>query len=152
LGALATVVLVAAGLLLITPSGSVAAADSKCNRTNNTIKKLLECVTVEGVLEHEQALQDIADHNGGNRASGTSGYDASLDYVQSRLTRAGYTVSRQTFDFHKFTEVGAHVLQQTAPNPTVYVQDTDFDVTPQSEPGDVTAAVSAVDINLVPPR
>ena len=42
-------------------------------------------VTVAGILEHEQALQAIADANDGTRAAGTSGYDASLDYVRSQL-------------------------------------------------------------------
>ena len=46
--------------------------------------KLLECVTLDGVLAHEQAFQDIADDNGGTRASGTPGYDASVDYVDER--------------------------------------------------------------------
>ena len=46
-----------------------------CNRrTNDSLRKVLDCVTVEGVVEHELALQDIADANGGNRASGTAGH------------------------------------------------------------------------------
>ena len=47
------------------------------NRTNNTIRKLLECVTIDGVREHQAAFQAIADANGGIRTSGTPGYDAS---------------------------------------------------------------------------
>jgi Zn-dependent M28 family amino/carboxypeptidase len=152
LGVLAALALVAAGLLFVNPSGAVA-ADARCNRTNNSVKKLLECVTVEGILEHEQALQDIADDNGGNRASGSEGYDDSLDYVQGRLTRAGYSVSRQTFDFHKFNDLGGSILQQVAPGSVTYIEDTDFIATPHSEPGDIpSAAVTAVDINLVLPR
>ena len=64
------------------------AAPKGCDsRTNNSVSKLLTCVTLEGVLEHEEALQEIADENDGNRASGTSGYDASVDYVE-RAARA----------------------------------------------------------------
>ena len=51
------------------------------NRTNNTYDKLLGCVTLEGVREHQAALQAIADANGGTRAAATPGYDASVDYV-----------------------------------------------------------------------
>ena len=41
------------------------------SRTNNSHQKLLECVTLEGVREHQAAFQAIADDNGGTRASGT---------------------------------------------------------------------------------
>ena len=44
---------------------------------NNNAQKLLEAVTPTGVMAHEQAFQQIADANGGTRASGTPGYEAS---------------------------------------------------------------------------
>ena len=55
-------------------------------------------------FEHLEALQDIADANGGTRASGTPGYDQSADYVADLLEDAGFTVERQEFDFSLFTE------------------------------------------------
>ena len=57
-------------------------------------KKLREDVTVNGILSHERALQRIANMNGGTRASGTPGYDASAAYVTDRLKKAGYEVDR----------------------------------------------------------
>jgi hypothetical protein len=33
------------------------------HRVNNTYDKLLECVTLDGVREHQQALQKIADNS-----------------------------------------------------------------------------------------
>src|SRR3712207_8419883 len=72
-----------------------AGATAGCERRNNdTIDELLECMTVEGVDEHLKALQQIAEANGGNRASGNPGYTASADYVQQRLEAAGYQVTR----------------------------------------------------------
>ena len=44
-------------------------------------KKIRKAVTVNGILEHERVLQRIANENGGTRASGTPGYDASAKYV-----------------------------------------------------------------------
>ena len=38
-----------------------------------------KAVTVAGIREHQLALQQIADANGGNRAVGSPGYDASVD-------------------------------------------------------------------------
>ena len=49
-------------------------------------------------MEHLQALQQIADKHGGNRAAGTSGYDASVKYVVEVLRDAGFKASTPTFD------------------------------------------------------
>jgi Zn-dependent M28 family amino/carboxypeptidase len=122
--------------------------DRGCGRTNDSVRKLLECVTLDGVLEHEQALADIADANGGNRSAGTPGYAASVDYVEDRLSAAGYVVTRQTFNVFSFEDLGGSVLQQLSPNQVTYVEGTDFSATPHSEPGDVTAPVTAVDLQL----
>lgn len=86
-------------------------------RNNNTIKKLLECVDVEGVREHQAAFQAIADANGGIRTSGTPGYDASADYVAERMEAAGYDVTVQEFDFQAFISLSPSILEQTAPPP-----------------------------------
>ncbi|HEU4916661.1 MAG TPA: hypothetical protein VFV13_08875 [Acidimicrobiia bacterium] len=72
------------------PRGS-GAPEACAKRTNNTIAKLLECVELEGVREHQAVFQEIADANGDTRASGTSGYDESADYVAERLDAAGMT-------------------------------------------------------------
>jgi hypothetical protein len=55
-------------------------------------KRLRNAVTVGGILAHERVFQRIANQNGGTRASGTPGYDASAAYVQRRLEAAGYQV------------------------------------------------------------
>ncbi|MGH3480222.1 MAG: M28 family metallopeptidase [Nocardioidaceae bacterium] len=133
------------------PTTADADLDSGCeSRTNDSIRKLLECVTLDGLLEHQEAFQRIADSNDDNRASGTSGYDDSLDYVEDRLRDAGYSTTRQEFDFFKFTDLGGSVMQQTAPGNVTYVEGTDFIATPHSEEGDVTANVTAVDLQLGP--
>ena len=130
---LASLGLATAGLALVGQPAE--AADSRCNRTNDSLRKLLECVTLDGVMDHQRAFQRIADDHGGTRASGTPGYDASADYVEERLERAGYVVTRQEFEFHAFAVEGPSTLNQTAPTPTTYVEGTDYGPTPQSEPG-----------------
>ena len=55
-------------------------------------------VTEPGAFVHLEALQRIADENGGNRASPCPGYDASVDYVTGVLREAGYNVSTPTYD------------------------------------------------------
>ena len=59
LTALASLGLATAGLALVGQSAE--AADSRCNRTNDSLRKLLECVTLDGVMEHQEAFQEIAD-------------------------------------------------------------------------------------------
>ena len=143
----AAVGLTGAGLSVAAPA-TADPDERRCNRTNNSVEKLLECVTVEGVMEHQAAFQAIADANGGTRVSGTPGYNASVAYVEERMKRAGYEVTIQPFDFVAFAEVGPSALAQIAPNPTTYVEGTHYGVTPHSDPGDVTAQVIPVDLQL----
>ena len=60
-------------------------------------RAVLEDFKGRGMVGHLEALQRIADDNGGNRASGTSGYEESGRYVEEQLRAAGYTPVRQTF-------------------------------------------------------
>jgi Zn-dependent M28 family amino/carboxypeptidase len=73
-------------------------------------KKLRKGVTTAGILEHMRTLQRLANANGGNRAATTPGYDAALDYVERRMKRAGYKVSRDEFPFATWEQVGPATL------------------------------------------
>jgi len=86
-----------AGLACLALLATAAPAASEPN--NNNSAKLRQAVTAAGVLEHEQALQDLADDAGGNRLSGAPGYDASAEYVADRAAAAGYQVSSHEFDY-----------------------------------------------------
>jgi Zn-dependent M28 family amino/carboxypeptidase len=55
-------------------------------------------VTADGMFTHLRALQDIANANKGNRAEGTPGYDASVDYVAKTLRGRGFDVVTPQFD------------------------------------------------------
>jgi hypothetical protein len=83
--------------------------------------ELRKAVTAEGALEHERQFQAIADANGDTRASGTPGYDASVDYVAGLLTNAGYQVSRQEFEYDLFVETADPVLDLVSPDRPAYV-------------------------------
>ena len=66
-------------------------------------QRLVGAVTGDGVYRHLQELQRIADANAGNRALGTPGYDASVDYVVGVLRGAGYTVQTPEFTARRFS-------------------------------------------------
>jgi Zn-dependent M28 family amino/carboxypeptidase len=104
--------------------------------------KFRKDVTVGGIMAHERALQSIANANGGTRASGTPGFDASAAYVTQRLKKAGYKVKQQTFDFPFFQDVTDPTLSQVTPNQKDYTTAT----YQYSGSGDVTAPVQPVDV------
>ncbi len=142
-------VAVAAGSLvaasLAAMPASAAPAQNGCdNRSNITTAKLLECVRVEGVLEHMQALQDIADANDGTRADASPGYLASVDYVVDTVEAAGWTAEVVPFTYDDATSV----LEQLQPSAATY----EHSAATGTGEGDVSAPVEAVDISLDPPR
>jgi len=110
-------------------------------RVNNTLEKLLECVTLEGAREHQAALQAIADANGGIRTSGTPGFDASVAYAEEVFTNAGYNVTVQPFQFQTFIVLSPSILEQVAPPPGGPI---DNNIMSYSGSGDVTAAVTVL--------
>jgi Zn-dependent M28 family amino/carboxypeptidase len=133
--------LVASAILVATVSAPLSAA------VPTDSSALRDAVTVPGMVEHLEALQDIADLNGGTRVDGTPGYDASVAYVAERLTAAGYDVDIQPFSFEAF-QTSNTLLERVSPQPRVYVEglSEDFVVSEYSGSGDVTALIEAVDV------
>jgi Zn-dependent M28 family amino/carboxypeptidase len=142
----AAVTLAAAAVLTVPLFTSTAAG-----APDRTSEELQERVTLDGVMRHLDAFQDIADANDGNRAAGLSGYDASADYVAEEMRKAGYDVQRQQFDFPFFEETAPPELEQTAPDPTTYAVEQDFLTMTFSGSGDVTAPAQGVDLALSDP-
>lgn len=100
----ATITLVAAAAVAPATADARPATAGCENRNLRTVQQLTDCVDAADAYEHLEAFQAIADHNGGTRASGTPGYDASVDYVAGLLTDAGFEVERQQFTYEVFTE------------------------------------------------
>jgi Zn-dependent M28 family amino/carboxypeptidase len=59
---------------------------------------LRDHVSTDAMLAHLRKLQDIANANGGTRALGSPGYDASVDYVAQTLRDKGFDVQTTDFD------------------------------------------------------
>ena len=62
------------------------------------VQQLAGEVSGARAVKHLQALQKIADEHDGNRAAGTSGYDASVKYVVDVLRNAGFKASTPTYE------------------------------------------------------
>lgn len=125
--------------LLVPAAPAVALDDINTQRLRNA-------VTVNGILGHERVLQRIATANGGNRAAGTPGYDASAAYVKRVLTKAGYQVTEQPFEFPYYEEVTPSILEQVTPTAVTY-ENNSLTFTGS---GDVTGTVVPA-LNLVLP-
>ena len=107
-------------------------------------------VDAAGVTEHLEALQEVADDNGDTRASGTSGYEGSVDYVVERLRAAGYRPEVQEFTFPFFQQLGPTTFAEVSPNAQTFVEGTDYFLGEYSGSDDVSASLQAVDLVLPP--
>jgi aminopeptidase Y len=116
-------------------------------RTNDNFAKLLECVTIAGVREHQAALQAIADANGSTRVSGSPGYDLSVEYAADVFEDAGYNVTIQAFQFQTFVSLSPAILEQVAPPPAGPIPN---NIMSYSGSGDVTASVTALPVDATP--
>jgi Zn-dependent M28 family amino/carboxypeptidase len=112
---------------------------------------LRRAVKTYNVVEHLRKLQRIANRHDGTRAAGTPGYAASARYVMRKLDRYGWKTQTQTFEFLAFEEVTPTVMEQVAPEEVPYENGVDFSIMSYSGSGDVTAAVTAVDVNVADP-
>jgi Zn-dependent M28 family amino/carboxypeptidase len=93
----------------------------------------------DGAFRHLEELQRIADANGGNRALGTPGYDASVEYVARTLRDAGYTVDTPEFSARSFS---VQDLRLTVDGATTAATALGF--SPATPPGGVTAPLAVL--------
>ena len=104
-----------------------------------------QAVTADGLRRHLVALQRIARANGGNRAAGTAGYDASARYVYDTLKAAGYDVRLQQFPFDGYV---ASVERARQLRPTSRDLEADaLEYSPSTKEGGVTARVAVVPVD-----
>lgn len=103
-----------------------------------------DCFEGQEVVSHLSALKAVADKAGGNRAAGSLGHELSANYIAQQLLAAGYSVQLEPFDFMKFQKISASFSQ----GGVAFEEGKDFNVMSYSGAGDVTAAVTPVDIQL----
>lgn len=106
-----------AGALQRLPTAPPSAGSNTAAPDGPLAQQLTGEVSGAGALTHLQALQRIADENGGNRAAGTPGYEASVEYAVGVLRGAGFEVSTPTYEVSADDDVapgsGRNVIAQT---------------------------------------
>jgi Zn-dependent M28 family amino/carboxypeptidase len=135
-------VLVALVLLVL---GAISCGANETPRPPDKANRLREAVTAEGVMQHARRFAEIAEENGGNRAAGTPGYDASAEYVADTLRAAGYEVTVQPFEFPYFEELEPARLELVSPERRSYTPGREVKVLQYSGSGEVTAPIRPVD-------
>lgn len=120
---------------------TVHASDASGHKDLKRTKKLRHAVSADGVMRHLKAFEAIAKANDGNRGAGTSGYEASAAYVEKQLKKAGYTTSRQPFDF-VYEDVTKTSLDVVTPTKRA-VPHHPMSYSPATPAGGVTAALVA---------
>jgi Zn-dependent M28 family amino/carboxypeptidase len=135
--------------LVCTGAAAPAAFAAKDKDPYNTLG-LRNAISADQLMQHEQALQGIADLNNFDgvptRESGTPGYAASRDYIVGRLQAAGYNPVVQQFDFPFFKLLAPPTFERVSPNPRTYVfgASAEFSAMTYSGSGDVTASTTHV--------
>src|SRR3954470_1436467 len=94
--------------------GISSAAKPTIPKSDTVGAKLANAVTVSGIMRHERALANIAERNGGTRASGTPGFNRSRDYIVGQLQNTGWTVNVQPFEFPYYEPLAPSTFERTA--------------------------------------
>ncbi|WP_426247443.1 M28 family metallopeptidase [Nocardioides sp. LHG3406-4] len=86
--------------MAMTPSSASAHTNKHPGKAETSLaRQLVKKADGADANRHLVAFQRIADRNGGTRASGTPGYDASVEYVAGLLRRSGYRVTTPEFTY-----------------------------------------------------
>jgi Zn-dependent M28 family amino/carboxypeptidase len=98
---------------------ALASASKNC-KPYVTTEDLQELVTLDDLLAGSQKLQDFADAHGGNRAFGSGGHNATVDWLYDTLVATGYyDVVKQPFQeyFHTASatfKIGSDAIESVA--------------------------------------
>lgn len=128
---------VPAALLLAAAAAGPAQADAG---GYSLADRMAKEVSGADAWHHLEELSKLTMANGGNRVSGSPGYDAAAGYLTQQLTRAGYVVHNQEFTFLDYT-IHAETAAETAPQArTLHPQIANFSLS--TPDGGVTAPLA----------
>ena len=119
-------------------AGASTAAAADVNST-----KLRKAVKAQNVFEHQASLETIANANGNTRHTETPGYEASVDYVLSKLESYGYDPEVVQFNMPEWVENSTPALTRTDVDP-------DKPYVPGTADDDDTPAVDFISVELSP--
>lgn len=116
--------------------------------------KVVESIQSAALKRHLENYLQIAKQHDGNRARASGGYAASVAYVLAELREVGHTPRRERFDVSASEVLGPGVMTMNAPRERKFLpgrnrlRTGDFTPVRGSPPGEVTADVAAVAVQL----
>lgn len=138
--------------LLLAAAPSAEARPTTADRQHRQARQLADTLvrtsSTRSAYRHLQKFQQIADANGGNRAAGTSGHEASAAYVHSLLQKAGYDVSYQNFEIWQAKTL-TEKLSVVSPQPRD-VKVSAFTFSPSTPAGGIDAPVAVARAGKAP--
>jgi len=106
---------------------------------------LRETVSVNAAMKHLSELNKIAYEHQGNRAAGSSGYEASVDHILESLRMVPFfDVQLQSFSFQTTRLEGTPKMKQIKPTPLEFAFGTDFGIFSNTPSGTVDAPLVTV--------
>lgn len=104
-------------------------------RENIVSYNVYDLVTMDGISKHLTKLNEIAKEHGGNRDVLDGGYNASVEYVVSQLSKYKnvYSVSIQNFTSAVLELEEPPIFRITSPAPLSFVHGIDFTFHPSGE-------------------
>lgn len=99
-------------------------------------------VDAAGIRADLEALEAVAETNGGVRTAGTAGYEASVDYVAGQLRELGYAVQTPAFEMATFVEEPGATIQVAGG--ASFDAGPDFHAMIYSSSGDLSARIAEV--------
>lgn len=102
-------------------------------------QSLWQQLSLPGIVSHLEALQAIADANGGTRSITSTGFNASIDYIYNQLSEnTDYMLSIQPFTVNMTVTITPATFEKMQPDYTNYSAPYQFESMQFSGSGDVT--------------
>ena len=99
-----------------------------------------ENISLDGMMTHLSALQQIANDNGGTRSISSPGYQASLEYVQDLLTQqTNYLLEVQPFSVNITKQLADPIFEMESPSYQEYQTPLEYSPMQYSGSGNVTS-------------
>ncbi|WUG43249.1 M28 family metallopeptidase [Kitasatospora sp. NBC_00458] len=134
--------------LLLVGTGSAAADSDPARKGAKLAARLVDDSSADEAFETLEALQRIADRNGGNRVAGSRGHDQSASYIYEQARRAGLKVSKQEFEYTFFQALSERLAQVSPQGADVPVKAMTYSV--GGPAGGLTAQVAVAPADATP--
>jgi len=99
-----------------------------------------QTIQIQNLMDHLERFEQIAASHSNSR-SVNNGYNASVSYIQGKLTQTNFIVTTQPFSFTEVSFSDDCSFSQISPIAQTYIIGEDFEIIKYSPSGDITARI-----------